>query len=74
MELTLGILQVVAIYIVPFAVVGFVIAGFFLLWDRRASSKRRVAQLVCRLDTDCPSGYVCRNGVCVPAKRWRIKQ
>ena len=66
MEMTLALLEVLGITIVLPAVVGFAVVGSFLLRDRKASTKGRAAQLVCRVDTDCPSGYICSNGVCVP--------
>ena len=69
MELMLATLQFLAIIIVLPALIGMVIVGFFLLANRRARAKRSVVQLVCRLNTDCPPGYVCSNGVCVPANR-----
>jgi hypothetical protein len=28
---------------------------------------RRARQLSCSADTDCPPGYICAGGVCVPA-------
>ena len=62
----LAILLVLGIIIVLPALVGFAIVGFFILRNRRARAKWVVAQLVCRVDADCPSGYVCSNGVCVP--------
>lgn len=66
MELTLAILLVLGITIVLPALVGFAITGSFLLWGHKASAKGVEAQFVCRVDADCPSGYVCSNGVCVP--------
>ena len=30
-------------------------------------SKEVPANLTCSIDTDCPMGYVCLNGRCVPA-------
>ena len=66
MEVTLGILQVLGITIVLPTLVGFGIVGFFIMSDRRARWRRHVAQLMCRIDADCPPGYFCSNGVCVP--------
>ncbi len=31
------------------------------------SSAGQNAVTTCSVDSDCPPGYVCRNGVCVPA-------
>ena len=45
-----------------------------LIRDRRyAAGAREVAStlaetLFCRIDADCPPGYVCVDGRCVPAK------
>ena len=67
MELLLALVQVLAIFIALPALAGIVIATPFLWWNRRVSVIQGIAQMVCRVDTDCPLGYVCRNGVCVPA-------
>ncbi len=46
-------------------------AGSALYQWRKQSKllKRALPDLVCSIDADCPSGYVCFNGRCVPAKR-----
>jgi len=67
MEVVLGILQVLGIFLVLPALVGVVIAGLFILSGRRASATHGIGQLMCTVDADCPDGYVCRNGFCVPA-------
>ncbi len=68
MELILGILQVLAIFVVMPVLVAIVIVASLPLWDRRASKKQSVVELVCSIDADCPPGFVCANGYCVPAK------
>jgi Cys-rich repeat protein len=35
------------------------------LRDRRARS----AEAACSIDSDCPDGFVCQNGRCIPATR-----
>ena len=30
--------------------------------------KRALPNLVCSIDTDCPQGFICINGHCVPEK------
>ena len=44
-------------------------AGTVLYQSRKQIkfSKRALHDLVCAIDTDCPPGYVCLNGRCVPA-------
>jgi len=36
------------------------------LYHRQKRAKERWAEMVCRIDADCPSGYLCVNGRCVP--------
>jgi hypothetical protein len=31
-------------------------------------SQEALSNLTCSVDTDCPAGYVCLNGRCVPAR------
>lgn len=33
---------------------------------RRELARAKVSNLVCSIDADCPPGYVCLNGCCVP--------
>jgi hypothetical protein len=32
----------------------------------KAAVNKRLQDMACSLDTDCPSGYICSNGYCVP--------
>jgi len=43
-------------------------AGSALYQHRKmkALAKSKSATLSCSLDSDCPAGYVCLNGYCVP--------
>ena len=34
----------------------------------QSGKRSRLAKLVCSIDTDCPSGFVCQGGQCVPAR------
>lgn len=43
----------------------FAIRDILLEWRQR----RLPRGLVCRIDSDCPSGYVCVAGRCVPVRR-----
>ena len=67
MELVLGILEGLAIFVVAPVFVGAVVAGGFIVWDRRARKDHSIEQLACSIDADCPAGFVCKNGVCIPA-------
>jgi uncharacterized protein (DUF927 family) len=45
-------------------------AGSALLHSRKESEqlKKAIPNLVCSIDTDCPPGFMCVNGRCVPVK------
>jgi len=68
MELTLGILLGLGIFAALPSLIGIIVANAFILWDHRASAKQGMAKLVCSIDTDCPSGFVCLDGHCVPRR------
>jgi hypothetical protein len=53
----------VLVMLVPVALIWYIIGGgiFHSLRDKSAS------KLVCSVDTDCPPGYLCFEGKCVPA-------
>ncbi len=68
MEQIVGIFQAIGIFIALPALIGFIIVRSFLLWDRRARPKYGVSKLACTINTDCPTGFVCMNGHCVPAE------
>ncbi len=68
MEL-LAILLAIAIFIVLPVVIGFGILGLLKIKERgRATGKRDAAWLACSMDADCPQGYICSDGTCVPAR------
>jgi len=67
MDMLLGILQGLGIFVVGPLLVGLMAAGLVTLWGRKASARRGIGQLACTVDADCPDGYVCRDGICVPA-------
>jgi hypothetical protein len=55
----------VLVSLVPLAFISYVNVGGIrkALKDRRA----RLVKMVCSIDADCPEGFVCRDGHCVPA-------
>ncbi len=66
---SLAILLAIAIFIVLPVVIGFGILGLLKIKERgRATEKWDIAWLACGVDADCPRGYVCSNGTCVPAR------
>lgn len=46
-------------------------SGTYSLLFGKAEEKRgeAVKRLSCSVDTDCPPGYICVNGVCVPSSQ-----
>ena len=68
MERILAVLLVGVVFIALPALVGFAIAGFFLLRQRMVRVKLGITELLCAVNTDCPQGYICVNGRCLPEK------
>jgi hypothetical protein len=73
METMLAVLMVLGVYIMLPAIIGFIIVGSFMLWEHWAIRKvahveKQASQplMVCSTDADCPLGYVCMGGRCVP--------
>ncbi|OGN91152.1 MAG: hypothetical protein A2158_05475 [Chloroflexi bacterium RBG_13_46_14] len=40
--------------------------GIILIYFQVTRKKTEQASLTCSINTDCPSGYVCAGGICVP--------
>ncbi len=61
--LTMGIL----IVLFPLAFVSYLNVGGFREMRKQASNRVKAASpSVCAIDADCPPGYVCLNGSCIP--------
>ena len=62
------ILAVLVICLTPLLI--WVRAGIAVYQDRREANLLRQAlpSLVCAINTDCPLGFVCVRGYCVPEK------
>lgn len=66
MEVALAILLALAVFVGIPAAIGFGIVGLTTLLGRTRVAQTRVS-LVCSIDADCPPGYKCVEGRCVPA-------
>ncbi len=64
MGVLVSFLLVVGVAVVVPGLIGYGIVGSFRLAERRRLAKGR---LTCRLDINCPPGYVCRDGFCMPS-------
>jgi|GEM_PF-1895044 len=53
--------------LVPVAFVWFLNVGGLYQAIRQAQRKKVLPVLVCSVDADCPSGYICVNGNCMSA-------
>jgi len=69
MEAALAILLALAVFVGIPAATGFGIVGLTRLLGRLGVAQTRVSlELVCSVDADCPPGYRCVGGRCVPAE------
>ncbi len=69
MGVLLTVLLVIGVTVLVPAIIAFGISGGFTFSERRrVTEKRKAPGRVCRLDVDCPGGYICEDGVCVPAR------
>ena len=63
-----------ALVLFPVAFIVYVNAGGsyramrYSLGARKTDREEETSRLSCRIDADCPSGYVCINGRCMPAQ------
>ena len=53
----------VLVMLVPVVLIWYIIGGgiYHSLRDKS------IGKLICSIDTDCPSGYLCFDGKCMPA-------
>jgi len=60
------------VIIIPVAFIWYInIGGIFEVIRRRRVARtleKALPDITCSLDTDCPEGYVCVEGYCVPLK------
>ncbi len=69
MGVLLTVLLVIGVTVLAPALIAFGLgAGFKLNERRRVTEKQEALGRVCRLDVDCPGGYICEGGLCVPAR------
>lgn len=67
----LAILEVLGFFVVLPIIIGLIIISLVMIVERSRRKmpgriKETIDNLVCSIDTDCPTGYVCSNGKCVP--------
>ena len=60
------------VMLLPIVVIWYInVVGFAEMIKERRHAKRlhsTIKTMFCSIDTDCPEGYLCVDGVCVPAK------
>ena len=54
------------VVLLPLAYVAYVNAGSISQLRKKSVLKRMANALTCSIDADCPPGYTCNNGVCMP--------
>ena len=63
-----------ALVLLPVAFIAYVNAGGsyralqYLIGARKADKRVKTPSSLCSIDADCPPGYVCANGRCMPAR------
>ena len=55
------------VFLVPIAFIAYINVGGI----RKAikDSRAKLAEKLCAIDADCPPGYVCQEGRCIPVSR-----
>lgn len=71
MESILGILQGLGFFVVLPVLVGLIIISSSIMFQQLKTKmagniKESIDNLVCSIDADCPTGYICMNGRCIP--------
>ena len=68
LALAIGILVV----LFPLAYIWYINVGGILIainsWKAVKQTEKAPSNLMCSIDSDCPPGYVCLNGRCMPQK------
>lgn len=55
--------------LIPAALIWYVnVGGMYQMVKAARKRSKQAPNIVCALDADCPPGYACINGRCVPAK------
>ena len=73
----LAVLQTLGIFLVVPIIVAIVVISLALMVERikqnmTGSIKEGIENLVCYIDADCPEGYLCIGGKCLPQSYWNI--
>ncbi|RJQ39107.1 MAG: hypothetical protein C4555_03915 [Dehalococcoidia bacterium] len=71
MEYLLAALQVLGIFVVAPILVGLTIVKTLEFWGLR-TVRRASSNLTCSVDADCPQGFVCVGGRCIPLAEARL--
>ncbi len=74
MEVVILVLQVLGIYVllpvmIGTAIIAIYVASRSIRSVSRESSQIGLDSLICSIDADCPIGYICINGQCVPQSK-----
>jgi len=60
----------IPVVLFPVAFIWFVNVGGMMAtiksWGTVRQPEKTPSNMTCSIDTDCPPGYICRNGICVP--------
>ncbi|MFC1948443.1 hypothetical protein ACFLXY_11060 [Chloroflexota bacterium] len=71
MEGIFGILQGLGFFVVLPVLVGLIIISLSMIFQQLKTKmagniKESIDNLVCSIDADCPTGYICMDGQCIP--------
>jgi len=67
----LTVLEVLGVFLILPLIIGLIVISLVFTFQSLKKSmsenhEQKLIDLVCKIDADCPEGYLCVNGQCIP--------